>query len=345
MRYAIFGKCQPTGIGSMNYDLARLGEHCHLWLLPAEETVFEAYLHCGKDTRRMPAIDDKPHVWREALHGLDYLVFVERPAVKQPDALFDVLQATQTKVVCIPNWEGFPSKGWGRRPDVIWCTSRFTRRFVQDIARQDSSCRWRNAIYGTSWGVDPTQFVFRQRNKCERFLFVNGHGGQQQRKGLDTLISLLQHHPQLPFVVRSTAALPQLPGKQVKVLCTTTTQRRELYTVGDVLVSLSHWEGLGLQGLEAMASGLPTLLPDYPPINEQPAFAYLPGRITKQVRLRVRAVPFWESHVTALAEILYNLLGSELAATSSYTRVTVAQSTSDLRETVREFERTLQTLC
>lgn len=325
----------------MNYDLARLSEHCELWMLPVNEPVHEPYTKCGVTLRGVQDVVDDPAIWTHLLKRLDYLVFVERPCLKKPERLFQLLRKTKTRVVCIPNWEGFPSQGWGKEPDIIWCTSRFTHEFLREMAGRDTGYRWQSALYGDRWGVDASQFHRQGGQKCERFLFVNGHGGQQSRKGLDTLIRLLTKYPQLPFVVRSTVPVPKLPGNDVRVIHSTTDDRAALYSEGDVFVSLSHWEGLGLQGLEAMASNLPALVPDYAPVNEHPALHYLQGDVTKNVRLRVREVPFWEADIDSLARTLRGMLGTPISLERVGAYELATNPRADLRLTVQEFERVL----
>jgi glycosyltransferase involved in cell wall biosynthesis len=117
--------------------------------------------------------------------------------------------------------------------------------------------------------VDGTRFAFRRRERAEVFLHCRGWG-DGDRKGTRFVLEAARRCPEVPFVVRAQEHLPaEWPGN-VRLLGATD-DPEEQYVDGDVAVQPSRYEGVGLPILEAMACGLPTLVPDAPPMNEYPA--------------------------------------------------------------------------
>ncbi|MCH7726401.1 MAG: glycosyltransferase, partial [Planctomycetes bacterium] len=81
--------------------------------------------------------------------------------------------------------------------------------------------------------------------------------------------------------------------------------REALYQDGDVLLFPARFNGIGLEQLEAMASGMPVIATDAPPMNESPCLDII--RIaSQQVAQRRRARPILEYTPSAshLAKLL-----------------------------------------
>jgi glycosyltransferase involved in cell wall biosynthesis len=145
------------------------------------------------------------------------------------------------------------------------------------------------------WPIDPATFPFRRRERCRRFLFVNGSGGARgrrpegaftpyRRKGMHLVAAAAALLPHIPFIVYSQIAhIPRVP--------TNVELRRGrasnvgLYDHGDVCVQPSHWEGLGLQMLECQAAGMPLVTTDAPPMNECRPFRAVRAATTETVFL------------------------------------------------------------
>lgn len=116
--------------------------------------------------------------------------------------------------------------------------------------------------------IDTDRFRFRSRERANIFLHCRGWGGYKQRKGTDILLRSTSLCSEVDFIVASQEQLDIDFGNVC--LQPSTVEPQEQYESGDVCIQPSRWEGVGLQILEAMACGLPTIVPDAAPMNEYP---------------------------------------------------------------------------
>jgi glycosyltransferase involved in cell wall biosynthesis len=117
--------------------------------------------------------------------------------------------------------------------------------------------------------IDTTRFAFRRRERADVFLHCRGWD-DGDRKGTQFVWETARRCPEIPFVVRAQAHLAVDWPDNVRLLGPTDAPEAQ-YEDGDVALQPSRYEGVGLPILEAMACGLPTLVPDVPPMNEYPA--------------------------------------------------------------------------
>jgi glycosyltransferase involved in cell wall biosynthesis len=135
------------------------------------------------------------------------------------------------------------------------------------------------------WPIDVERFSYRQRTRCCRFLFVNGHGGHKGRKGADIVAEAARLAPEARvLVVSQTNDLPAFPNN-VEVR-SAVGDNVDLYAQGDVCIQPSKWEGIGLQLLECQAAGLPLITTDAPPMNEYHALDRIAVARREPVTLR-----------------------------------------------------------
>jgi glycosyltransferase involved in cell wall biosynthesis len=108
--------------------------------------------------------------------------------------------------------------------------------------------------------VSSERFPFRLRERCQRFVFVNGHGGAPAReietgrrlvarKGLDLVLAAAALMPDIPWIVYTQSDLADAPPANVEVR-QGPAAHQQLYEDGDVCVQPSRWEGIGLPLLE-----------------------------------------------------------------------------------------------
>jgi hypothetical protein len=288
-RVGLVGCNAPTGLGYQNRDIA-----AHLpvarWLAPRHPGLARLpppAMPGAYQAPWLPTVSRRAH--RGWLDGLDWLLFVERP-----DYSPGVAQAARSmglSIACVPNWEWLaPDLGWLPYVDLMVCPTAATERLLRRW-RRDLGFAWDVAY--VPWPIDPGRFRFRRRERCRRFLFVNGWGGVRarrsddsltpyHRKGMELIAATAALLPRIPFLVYSQVGnLPPLPGN-VEVR-RAPADNADLYRDGDVCVQPSHWEGLGLQLLECQAAGLPVVTTDAPPMNECRPFRVVPAAETEVV--------------------------------------------------------------
>jgi glycosyltransferase involved in cell wall biosynthesis len=220
--------------------------------------------------------------FREWLKGLDWLLFAETPWF---DELPHLARELGVRVACIPMWERtcIAHSGWLRHVDLMLCPTRHATALFQSW-RQRFGFTWQLAE--VPWPIDVRRFKFQQRTRCERFLFVNGHGGlpgrkqdgtvtPYHRKGAEIIAQASRLVPDIPITVISQKdSLPSF-STNVQIL-TCTDDLGHLYQHGDVCIQPSHWEGIGLQLLECQAAGMPLVTTDAAPMTEFQPLATFP---------------------------------------------------------------------
>jgi hypothetical protein len=266
---------------------------------------------------------------RAWVHGLDWVVFAESPAY--PGLVWRAHEM-DVAVACIPMWEWtHPDADWLSGIDLMICPT--VHAFEQMLAlkrRRQLSCE----LTHVPWPVDCDRFSFRQRGVCQRFLYVNGHGGCRglladgsstpyRRKGLDVVLSAARLLPRVPFVIHSQVPLPV--GLPVNVEARPAAAANErLYDDGDVCVQPSRWEGIGLSLLECQAAGLPLVTTDAAPMNELAPFRAVAADRVESVYLDGdHAVASHSVAPERLAEVLEPLVGTDVSAASRSARAFV----------------------
>ncbi len=152
------------------------------------------------------------------------------------------------------------------------CPTSYTRRLLEGWKAR-FHFEW--VIRLCRWPIDVSDFDFRIRSVCRRYVTINGSPADGRRKGLDLLLEAARRLPRIPFLIRSQSEdLPPMPPNVE--LRPAVASNRELYSEGDVCVQLSRWEGLGLPLLECQAAGLPLITTDAPPMNEHNPLAIVP---------------------------------------------------------------------
>jgi len=146
-------------------------------------------------------------------------------------------------------------------------------------------------------------------------LFINGRGGWAGRKGADVVHKAKQLWPDMPLTVYSQRQCRWPPNTEV---LPSVASNNQLYTVGDVLLAPHTADGVGLEPMEAMASGMPVITPDAAPWNENPALARVPVRTTRK---RVRRMVDWQlCDAAGLVALCKQWLDKDIMAASQAAR-------------------------
>ncbi len=150
--------------------------------------------------------------------------------------------------------------------DFIICN---TKRHLQTFANHPQK-------YYLPWGTNLE--IFKPGLQKHDIVTFFHSVGMSKRKGTDILTdafiegelykkSRLVIHTQVPIETVCRYSKKELEKYGVDVIEKTVTAPG-LYNMGDVYVYPSKLDGLGLTMYEALASGLPLIVPDFPPMNE-----------------------------------------------------------------------------
>lgn len=313
-RIGLMGWNSRFGLGHVNRDLAK---HLNVirWLAPSGTAMGPGRL------RSWDAPTHSAHQLERWLKNIELVLFMEQPPFP---ALLQRARQQHKPVVCIPNWEWLtPGLPWLMDVDLMLCPTRFTANLLQEWKTR-YGFEWQ--IEYLPWPIEISRFAFRQRQVCQRFLYVGGRGGalahdiqrpqrSVRRKGLELVLRAAEKLPRSQFVVFTTEPIRHTPTN-VTVHGYVPTNA-ELYTQGDVCLQPSYWEGIGLPLLECQAAGLPLITTDIPPLNEYDPWAVIPSR--EQFLGQIEngyTIPIPIIDVGDLTEVLKSLQGRSVAAAS-----------------------------
>ncbi len=127
------------------------------------------------------------------------------------------------------------------------------------------------------WGTDLDVFKPREKpGSDDSVVFFHSCGLSPLRKGTDILVKAFRHvkgnakmviHSQGPFVENPPTRSMIAQDDRIKLI-ESEVGAPGLYYLGDVYVYPTRLEGIGLTIAEALASGLPVITTDSPPMNE-----------------------------------------------------------------------------
>ncbi len=157
--------------------------------------------------------------------------------------------------------------------DLLLCNTR----------RHYSVFKWHPQCEYLSWGTNTNLFVPKRLDSVGENgpIFFHSAGMSPFRKGTDLVLKAFsklqgQSHLIVHSQVNLTKTLPpdvvglmkDLHSKGLLEIKETDVHAPGLYHLGDVYVYPSRLEGIGLTMTEALACGLPIIVPDWPPMNE-----------------------------------------------------------------------------
>jgi glycosyltransferase involved in cell wall biosynthesis len=265
-RWAVVAHKDDTGFGRQASDIrAVLGLGKHL-VVPSERLIDHPL--GGDDELWFPS-DSSDEKVIASLVGLEGIIFFERP--NWHPRLLKLARKVGVKTVCVPNWE------WFRGQDPLWklcdlfvCPSQFTEKVVRGYG-------FRNTMV-LPWPLDLKKLPKRTvTGPAKTFLHNAGIVDPDDRKGTrDTIRAFTRvKRDDIRLIVRmqKNDTMPPL-DERIELKVGNCPDVRSLYETGDVCIQPSKMEGLGFMVLEPVASGLPVVTTNCPPMNEmvrQPA--------------------------------------------------------------------------
>jgi glycosyltransferase involved in cell wall biosynthesis len=309
VRVGLVGYACSTGVGLVTRDFS---EH-----LP-----FDRWLAVEHRTQGIECdwLDERCTIWRTGdslegldrwLDGLDVIFSIERNPVP---GLWMIARHKGVRITVMPNAEWLTPDAAGLRLiDLLIAPTEACAQYLRD-------CGLGDRVEYIPHAVDTRRFAFVRRERVERYVHCRGWGGVQGRKGTDIVLAVARRCPELPFIVHYQQPPDgEWPGNVV--LCGPKAEAGAQYAAGDVAIQPSRWEGVGLQILEAMACGLPTVVPDASPMNEYPVDRDLCVYATsRSVDLGHKTWPAWECDVAALTSLVRRLYGQPIGELSAATR-------------------------
>lgn len=287
MRIGLVGYHCRTGLGEQNRQIVK---YCSVaeWLVKK---------HSYKPT--LPLEMDLTHSsigesWYEIcqfVDGVDIILFVETPYF---DSMIDYARARGKRIVCVPNQEWMPQDltTWPRLVDLFICPTQHS----YDQFKNDLPC----TLF--PWPIDVDRYPFRQRGRCEKFLFINGNGGWKGRKGMAVVSEALKLWPGLVNLLK-------IHSQKVLEL----DNNVDLYNDGDVLICPHHVDGLCLEIPEALACGLPVIATAGMPWREYPV---MPINAWVERKRANRVVDWYHPDPADLVDLCQSLQGFDVSQLS-----------------------------
>jgi glycosyltransferase involved in cell wall biosynthesis len=305
---ALLSYCCDTGVGVAGYDF-----YSHL---PFSRWIIAPHRTFGVSARRLDQncviLDAEPEAQDLAhcLDGITALFCIERPYVR---GLFSLAHERGIRLILMPNAEWFaPDDPEMALVDTFIAPTLACAEYLRATGFDEKT------VY-VPHPIDTSRFQFRRRDFATSFLHCHGWGGYLNRKGTDIFLTAARDCPDIPFFVAHQARIRDPPENVV--LSPATLEPELQYVNGDICIQPSRWEGVGLQILEAMSCGLPTLIPDAPPMNEYLVSGQLCVPASpKPIKIGGRDWVQWEVDPHHLTSAIRDLHKSEIAELSIASR-------------------------
>lgn len=300
-RIGLVGYNCASGLGEVNRQLATYAD-IQTWLVKPHTKFPSLPPHPSVDTWVCPR-----GAWdklEKFVKTVDIVLFAETPYY---NTMIELCHRHHRRVVCVPMQEWMPdSAEWTQHVDLFICpNSHSFRQFSNTLPCVEFP-----------WPIDVARFTFQQRELCRRFLFINGHGGWNGRKGAEVVKRAKQLWPEMPLVVRSQHTQDWPQGTE---FMGPVDSNADLYAQGDVLLVPHSTDGLGLEPLEAMACGMPCVMTNGEPWNEMPSVGRIESTLT--TKRTVRNIDWYEPSAESLVDICKSLLRHDLSAESREVRM------------------------
>lgn len=286
----LIGYNAPTGLGELNRQIA---EYCNIqhWLVKPHKSLGALPVVGVPSTVCKRGVS---HTYRKALADCDVVLFCETPYYSD---LPQHAKQMGKRVVCVPMFEWLGSEEWVKHVDLFISPTQQCHDRIRDHLP--------SVLF--KWPFDTNRFKFRKRTHVENFLYVGGNGGWKGRKGQAVIDQALEIWPELPLIRFNQKTNP------VK-------SNADLYIQGDVLLCPHRLDGLGLEPMEALASGMPIVSTDGKPWNELPNLRLIDSVETSIPKSGIGEVPWHEPSAEHIVELCRNLVGKNIAKHSRSAR-------------------------
>lgn len=211
--------------------------------------------------------DDSFEQWITA-NKLDTVIFVEEQFTTN---LVEISNRLGIQSINYIVWENFnPSQlNYYKQFTYLVCPTKCTYNLLKNEYLLD------NSVY-ISWGVDLDTYTWQEPVKKDKpvIFFPAGWGGVADRKNEDAVIKAFSYVcPRDKMTLHIHTQQEGKGGQAQNIIKTSSTvtslELINYYTGSDIVVLPSRWEGNCLPQQESMALGRPTIVPDYPPMNER----------------------------------------------------------------------------
>lgn len=303
MRIGLVGYHCYSGLGEKNRTYSQY--------LPIDRWLIKPHPHYGIAVEHPPCDvivcrEGQTHKLHYFLSQIDVLLYDESPLFHE---LLPMAKALGKRIVCVMAQEWMPFNNESL-VDLFICPTKHAYEQFKDSL----PCRY------FQWPVDTSHFKFQHRDKCERFLFINGHGGWKGRKGGNTVFEMINKWKDIPLTIITqkevSLNIESYPGLRI---VTNVGDNRVLYRYGDVLLYPAYCDGTGLQPLEAMASGMPVICTEGSPWDENMALERIPSENREKFIRRV--VDWFVPDTDEAIRLCKKWLGQEIWAQSNSVRV------------------------
>lgn len=300
-RLGIVGPNTASGLGVLNRQLATYSS-ASAWLVKPHSTYPTLPPHAEVDTFVCPT--GKPSKIETFVRSVDVVVFAETPHYPE---LISIAKKHNRRVVCIPmmEWMTPGCRGWPQHVDLFLCPTKQ----AYDLFAHVVPCTY------FPWPVDTDTFQFKERKTCRRFLYLAGHGGYADRKGVECMKKVLELWPDMPLTIRSQK---RFDWPETATVLGPVEDPATLYDEGDVLICPHSVDGLGLEPLEALAAGMPVISTDGLPWNEYLSIGKIPASVSR--RSIRRPVNWYSPDPSAIVAVCRSLLGQDISQQSHEAR-------------------------
>lgn len=278
MNLGLVGWANASGNGGMNCDVASLSDWITHWLVAEhpKDKIHQPYINkASKNTNIISSALNDASTVKAFLENVDGIIYIEHPCFRDDVDIVREAKAMSKFVVGIPMWEWWPShKEWALQTDILWAVTKFTNRYLQSLSVvldvQGYEVAWKDKIFGNKWGVNLDSFQFTQRDRANRFVFINGNGGYKLRKASDIVFDVFSRDgaPPLTVYTQQSERLAKIESKNIRLINKTFDSREDVYQEGDVFLFPSYWEGLCHGIYEAQACGGIVITSEQGPMNE-----------------------------------------------------------------------------